>query len=92
MLERPSLTPEAVGPFPVTSVVSSSSLPNPLRAILSTQRYILDGLRVPVILNPALLDLIDDSPSTSGFTLQSKIDILYYQPSDLQISVSKHTR
>jgi hypothetical protein len=38
--------------------------------------YILDGLRVPVILNPALLDLIDNSPSTGGFTLQSKIDIL----------------
>ena|SRR5271154_3850340 len=36
------------------------------------ERYILDSLRVPVILDPALLD----SPSTSGFTLQSKIDIL----------------
>jgi hypothetical protein len=40
------------------------------------ERYILDSLRVPVILDPALLDLIDDSPSTSRFTLQSKIDIL----------------
>lgn len=40
------------------------------------ERYILDSLRVPVILDPALLDLIDDSPSTGGFTLQSKIDIL----------------
>ena len=46
--------------------------------------HILDVLRVPVILDPALLDFINDSPTTSGFTLQSKVDILYNQPSDLQ--------
>jgi hypothetical protein len=56
------------------------------------ERYILDSLRVPVILNPALLDLINKSPSTSGFTLQSKIDILYCQPSGSQLSYNKHTR
>jgi hypothetical protein len=39
--------------------------------------HILDVLRVPVILDPALLDLINDSPTTSGFTLQSKVDILF---------------
>jgi hypothetical protein len=33
------------------------------------EAYILDGLRVPIILDPALLDLIDDSLSTGGFTL-----------------------
>jgi hypothetical protein len=57
------------------------------------ERYILDSLRVPVILNPALLDLIDDSPSTSGFTLQSKIDILLLisHPGS-QPSYSKPTR
>jgi hypothetical protein len=38
--------------------------------------YILDDLQVPVILNPALLNLIDDFPSIDGFTLQSKVDIL----------------
>jgi hypothetical protein len=47
---------------------------------------------VVVILDLALLDLIDDSPSTSEFTLQSKIDILYWQPPGPQPSYSKHTR
>jgi hypothetical protein len=54
--------------------------------------HILDILRVPVILDPALLDFINDSPTTSGFTLQSKVDILYNQLSDLQTSGGKHTR
>jgi hypothetical protein len=32
-------------------------------------QYILDSLRVPVILDPALLDLIDYSPAASRDTL-----------------------
>ena len=47
-------------------------------------QYILDRFRVPVILDPALLDLINYSPAASRDTLQSKVDILYNQPSDLQ--------